>query len=181
MRNPIPVWVIILLFLLLYWGMVYFDTQGGWQPIVYKPYHSAQEVVWYQPLPPEGPNLQNGKQMFETICGICHNNDGSGKPGQAPPLAGSEWVAEPVNRMAAIPLTGLSGPITVKGQQFNLSMPNLGSTTDENLADILSYIRSSWGNKATPATPAEIKAVRASLASHPQPMSADEVKKRPEK
>src|SRR5438105_1665622 len=148
-RRPLPVWLIILLFILLYWGMVYFDTQGGWQPIVYRPYHSVDELALYQPPPGEGPNLDQGRKVFEQVCGLCHNNDGSGKPGQAPPLAGSEWVNVPVNRMAPIPLVGLTGPITVKGQQFNLSMAAMGaSLPDDVLADVLSYIRTSWGNKA---------------------------------
>src|SRR5439155_14377679 len=99
LRNPVPVWLIILLFVLLYWGMVYFDTQGGWEPVVYKPYHSLNEVMLYQLPPSEGPNLLRGRTVFENVCGVCHNPDGEGRPGQAPPLAGSEWVMGPPNRL----------------------------------------------------------------------------------
>ena len=182
LRHPVPVWLIILLFVLLYWGMVYFDTQGGWEPVVYKPYHSVQELMLYQPMPGEGPDLRRGRDLYEQICVGCHNNDGAGKPGQAPPLAGSEWVDEPPNRMIAIPMVGLTGPIKVKGQDYNLSMPAFGnSLNDEDIANAISYIRVSWGNKASIVSPAQVKAVRDSLATHFQPLTADEVRKRPEK
>jgi mono/diheme cytochrome c family protein len=83
-------------------------------------------------------------------------------------LAGSDWVAEPPNRVAAIPLFGLSGPITVLGQQFaNLpAMTAFGYLSDEDIANVLSYVRSSFGNKASPVTPQEVKVVRDSLAGH---------------
>src|SRR5207253_6078737 len=152
-RRPLPVWLIVLLFLLFYWGMVYFDTQGGWQPMVYKPYHSLEEVALYQPPPPaEGCDRIQGRVLFEQYCGLCHNNDGAGKPGQAPPLDGSEWVVGPVNRLIRIPQLGLSGQIKVKGQDlvFPNGMPPMGaSLKDEELANVLCYIRNSWSNKGT--------------------------------
>src|SRR2546423_11456618 len=83
-RRPLPVWLIILLFILLYWGMVYFDTQGGWQPIVYRPYHSVDELALYQPPPRAGPNLDQGSKVFDQDYGLCHNNDESGNPVHAP-------------------------------------------------------------------------------------------------
>jgi len=84
--------------------------------------------------------------------------------------------------MATIPLVGLAGPITVVGQQWNSAMAAMGASfTDEQLANVLSYIRTSWGNKASMVTPEEVKVVRAHLAGRSQPMSADEIKKLPEK
>src|SRR5690349_8356874 len=87
-RRPVPIWSFIILFLLLWWGFVYFDLHGGWfEPQVYAPYKSMAEVQLYQPPPPEGEAavMENGRRVYEsaTGCGLCHNADGKGKPGQA--------------------------------------------------------------------------------------------------
>src|SRR5215471_4997621 len=114
--RAVPVWLFVLLLLLLFWGMVYFDERGGWfNPVVYAPYKSVAELLVYQPPAPEGPEaiLANGKRVYEsaTGCGLCHNTDGMGKPGQAPPFVKSEWVlASSPARMIRIPLAGLGGP-----------------------------------------------------------------------
>jgi mono/diheme cytochrome c family protein len=174
---PVPVWVFVVLFALLYWGMVYFDSNSGWfSPQIYAPYRSAAELQTYQP-PTGGVDLARGKVVYENICALCHNPDGNGKPNQAPPLAGSEWVAASPERLLRIPLVGLSGPITVKGESWNLAMPAMGATlSDEDLAAVLTYMRSSWGNKYSEITAEHVKTVRAQVGSRTQPFSADELK-----
>jgi len=176
-RIAVPVWLIVLLFLLLYWGMVYFDQHSGWfDPQVYAPYRSGAELALYQP-PTGGPDLARGKVVFENVCGLCHGNDGAGKPGQAPPFIGSEWALGNPNHMIRIPLAGLAGPVEVKGQQYNLAMPAMGAALpDDDLAAVLTYIRQSWGNKASAITPAQVKAVRAEVGSRTQPWTADQLK-----
>jgi len=175
-RIPVPVWLIVLFFLLLYWGMVYFDQHSGWfNAQVYTPYRSAAELVIYQP-PTGGPDLSRGKVIYENICGLCHNNDGTGKPGQAPPFVGSDWVLGSPNRMIRIPLAGLAGPIQVNGQPWNLAMPAMGAALpDDDLAAVLTYIRQSWGNKASAITPEQVKAVRAEVGNRTQPWTADQL------
>ncbi len=176
-RRPVPVWLVFLLFVLLYWGMVHFDEHSGWfAPEVYAPYRSLTEVEIYQPA--TGSPLAQGKNVFENIaqCALCHNTDGTGKPGQAPPLVKSEWALGNPNRMIRIPLAGLSGPITVNGQEWNLSMPAMGAgLSDENLAAVLTYIRQSWGNNAPEITPDQVKAVRAQVGNRMQPWTAAEL------
>src|ERR1051325_7365518 len=87
MRRPVPVWLLILLLLMVYWGIVYFDQHGGWfSQEVYAPFRSVPEVVDYQPKS-EGPDLQRGRAVFESVCALCHNPDGMGKPGLGPPFA----------------------------------------------------------------------------------------------
>lgn len=182
-RSAVPVWLVILMVLLLYWGGLYFDQHGGWfSPQVYAPYASVAEVEKFQPPASGGPPPQ-GRRYYDLICALCHNPDGAGKPGQAPPLVGSEWVlAEGANRLIRIPIVGLNGPIEVKGQQMNLSMAAMGaSLSDEDLAAVLTYIRQSWGNKASDVTPEQVKAVRADLANHPQAYMVEELKKLPDK
>ena len=175
-RTAVPVWLIVLFFLLLYWGMVYFDQHSGWfNAQVYTPYRSAAELVIYQP-PTGGPDLSRGKAVYENICGLCHNNDGSGKSGQAPPFVGSEWALGSPNRMIRIPLAGLAGPIQVNGQPWNLAMPAMGAALpDDDLAAVLTYIRQSWGNKASAITPEQVKAVRAEVGNRTQPWTADQL------
>jgi len=175
-RTAVPVWLIVLLFLLLYWGMVYFDQHSGWfDAQVYTPYQSATELTLYEP-PTGGVDLSRGKAVYENICGLCHNTDGMGRPGQAPPFAGSEWALGNPNHMIRIPLVGLAGPVEVKGQQWNLAMPAMGAAlSDDDLAAVLSYIRQSWGNKASAITPEQVKAVRAAVGNRTQPWTAAEL------
>jgi mono/diheme cytochrome c family protein len=174
--RAVPVWIIILLFLLLYWGMVYFDQHSGWfNAQVYTPYQSAAELALYQP-PTGGPDLARGKAVYENICGLCHGNDGAGRPGQTPPFVGSEWVLGSPNRMIRIPLAGLAGPVQVNGQPWNLAMPAMGAALpDDDLAAVLTYIRQSWGNKASATTPEQVKAVRAEVGNRTQPWTADQL------
>jgi mono/diheme cytochrome c family protein len=173
---PVPVWLFVLLFLLLYGGMVFFDRTSGWfSPEVYSPYRSAAELALYQP-PTGGPDLGRGKTIYENLCGLCHNNDGTGKPGQAPPFVNSEWVLGSPNRLIRIPLAGLAGPVQVAGQQWNLAMPAMGATlSEDDLAAVLTYLRQSWGNKASAITPEQVKAVRAEVGNRSQPWTAAEL------
>lgn len=174
--RPVPVWLFVLLFILLYWAMLTFDSQAGWfNPQVYVPYHSLSELRADQPQ--VGPvNLQRGKAVFDNVCGLCHNPDGMGKPNQAPPLAGSEWVKGSSSRMIPIPLVGLSGPVSFKGQEWNLAMPAMGaSLSDEDLAAVLSYIRQSWGNNASEITPEQVEKVRSQMGNRTQSLTAVEL------
>lgn len=178
--TTVPMWLIVATFVLLFLGAWYFDLRGGWfAPKVYAPYVSLANLEQFQP-PKSGEEWRpRGKALFDANCALCHNTDGSGKPGQAPPLAGSEWVVTTgVNRLIHIPLVGLAGPIKVMGQEWNLNMAAMGAAySDEQLADVLSYIRNSWGNKASVVTPEQVKKVRADLGGRSQPYSADELMK----
>ena len=171
-----PIVLLVLPVLILYWGMIYFDRNSGWfSPQVYAPYHSVAELTLYQP-PTGGLDLARGKAVYETICALCHNNDGMGKPNQAPAFVGSEWVLGSPNRMIRIPLVGLAGPVKVKDQEWNLAMPNMGAAlSDDDLAAVLTYIRQSWGNKASIITPAQVSAVRKEIGNRTQPWSASEL------
>jgi mono/diheme cytochrome c family protein len=106
-----------------------------------------------------------------------------GTPGMFPPLAGSEWVtAEGHERIIRIVLNGLSGPIEVAGAQFNnVMVPWRDTLKDEDIASVLSYIRSEWGNKADPVTVEEVKKVREGTKDRGNPWTADELKQVPEK
>ena len=136
----------------------------------------------YQPKSGAAAMLARGKQVYEQVCGLCHGTDGLGKPGQAPPLAGSEFVnAKGMLRLAHIPLTGVAGDIKVEGKDWNLSMAAMGAAlSDSDLASVLTYIRGSWGNKADAVTADDIKQARAIVNKSPAAMSGDQLMKMPE-
>jgi glucose/arabinose dehydrogenase/mono/diheme cytochrome c family protein len=121
-----------------------------------------------QPSTPAGPPMsaeeqkrfESGKAVFNMACAACHQPHGLGQEGLAPPLVGSEWVAGPPTRLVRIVLHGLRGPITVKGQSFQLEMPTLGVLEDEQIALALSYVRREWGHNYPPVETALVKQIR---------------------
>ena len=169
-RSTVPMWLIALTLILLFLGGVYFDHHSGWfNAKVYSPYVSAEQLELYQPKSGSAAMAAHGKQVYDTVCGICHGVDGMGKPAMAPPLAGSEWViANGFHRLAQIPLTGLSGNLQVEGKDWNLNMAPMGAAlSDADLAAVLTYIRTSWGNKAGAVSADDVKAIRAAVGGHP--------------
>jgi mono/diheme cytochrome c family protein len=176
-------WIIVATLVLLFLGGIYFDRHSGWfDAKVYAPYNSTENLGAYQPQSGAAAELARGKKTYEAVCGICHGPDGLGKPGQAPPLAGSEWVvAKGVNRLAHIPLAGLAGPIQVAGKEWSLNMAAMGAALpDDSLAAVLTYIRSSWGNQAPPVTGDDIKKIRAAVGAGGQPATSEVLLKLPE-
>jgi nitrite reductase (NO-forming) len=119
-----------------------------------------------------------GRAIFLKICAACHQPDGMGKDGVAPPLAGSEWVlAKKGDHLSRIVLNGLSGPIQVKGREWNLPMlPWRETLKDEEIAVVLTYIRTKvGGNNAGPITPEMVAEAR--KEAHPGPETAAELLK----
>jgi len=168
---------------LIFLGGVYFDRHSGWfNRQVYAPYTSASQLEEYQPKSGAAAAAARGKQVYDTVCGICHGPDGMGKPAQAPPLAGSEWVnTKASGRLAHIPLAGLNGSMQVEGKDWNLNMAPMGAAlSDADLAAVLTYIRNSWGNKGSEVTADEVKSVRTSLGARPQALTGEQLKSMPE-
>ncbi|NBV87083.1 MAG: hypothetical protein EBS01_12665, partial [Verrucomicrobia bacterium] len=109
-----------------------------------------------------------GKLVYESLCLNCHQPDGKGLAGVYPPLAGSEWVTGDKSALIRIVLHGLSGPISVGGVPYGVAtpipMPPMG-LDDQQAADVLSYVRENFGNRAPAVTPGEVGAVRAATSS----------------
>ncbi|HEY0456911.1 MAG TPA: PVC-type heme-binding CxxCH protein [Verrucomicrobiae bacterium] len=101
-----------------------------------------------------------GKAIYEATCIACHQPHGMGQEGLAPALVGSEWVAGPEGRLVRILLNGLRGPIKVKSQKFELDMPSLGVLEDEQIANVLTYVRREWGHGYAPVSIATVKKIR---------------------
>jgi len=95
-----------------------------------------------------------GQQQY-IMCAACHGQQGEGGPA-GPPLAGSEWVAGPAENLVRIQLRGLQGPIKVKGVEYNMVMAPMPYQTDDQIAAVLTFIRSSFGNDAPPVSPEDV-------------------------
>mgnify|MGYP003624428852 FL=1 len=103
-----------------------------------------------------------GKRLYESVCFACHQKTGLGVPPAFPPLAKSDYLMADRARAIRGVLAGLQGPITVNGKEFNGIMPAMALTDDE-LANVFSYVMNTWGNKAEVVTLEEVAAVRATM------------------
>jgi mono/diheme cytochrome c family protein len=107
--------------------------------------------------------MEVGKAQF-MVCMACHGANGEGGP-VGPPLAGSDWVKGPVSNLIRIQLRGLTGPITVSGKDYNFPAPMapLSYQDDAQIAGVLTYVRNSFGNKAGPVLPEQVKMLRSEV------------------
>ncbi len=103
--------------------------------------------------------MERGKKVYLTSCFACHMANGEGMPGVFPPLAKSDYLNADRDRAILIPLKGLSGPITVNGTAYNNMMPPQ-AFTDEQIADVLTYVLNSWGNGGGEVSAKDVKRVR---------------------
>lgn len=117
-----------------------------------------------------GEDLAQGGKIYHRLCTGCHQARGEGKPGRYPPLVGASWLLDDKETPIRITLLGATGPMEVNGVQYNDVMPNFGVTlSDEEIALVLTYVRSSWGNSAPAITKDEVAKVRASLGDRLDP------------
>lgn len=135
------------------------------EPEAFDPATLAPAAGQTATLDPE--TLKTGRTQY-IVCGACHGPNGEGGAA-GPPLAGSEWVNGPAENLIRIQLRGLKGPITVKGvtYDFPAGMAALAYQTDEQIAAVLSYVRSSFGNQAPPVTAAEVATLRSEVGKPP--------------
>ncbi len=121
-----------------------------------------------------------GKQVYDALCLNCHQPEGKGLPGIYPSIAGSDWAAGDPARLIKMLTHGLSGPIRVNGEDFKqlapLPMPPMG-LNDQQVADVLSYVRANFSNKAAAVTPEEVKTVRAATADRTALWTAEDLAK----
>lgn len=111
--------------------------------------------------------LAAGRTLYAGTCSTCHQADGKGVEGVFPPLAASDYLNADPKRAIGFVLHGLSGPIKVNGKDYNSVMPPMSNLNDDEVANILTYVLHSWGNKATVLTAEEVAAVRASTKAPP--------------
>ena len=114
--------------------------------------------------------------LYATACASCHQSAGEGRFPVFPPLAGSPWVNGDPDRLIALTLHGLSGPLDVNAVGYSGLMPGFAHLSDRELAEVLSYARNSWGNKASRLTEADVSAVRMRTGDRRTPWTAAELR-----
>ncbi|MCB9660974.1 MAG: nitrite reductase, copper-containing [Sandaracinaceae bacterium] len=117
----------------------------------------APEVVAALAAAPEGQEplavrMSRGEATYRGVCAACHQRTGEGLQGVFPPLAASDYLRRPESELATVVLAGLSGPITVSGRPYNGVMPAFANLTDHEIADVLTYVRASMGNRLPPVS-----------------------------
>ena len=103
---------------------------------------------------------QFGQQTYQQVCAACHQSEGAGIAGVFPPLAESDWLKDNETAAIAAIINGLSGPIKVNGVDYNGVMPAM-ALSDEEVANVLTYIYGSWNNPGTQVSAADVAKVRA--------------------
>jgi len=148
-QSPMPMGIIFFFGILMFiCGSYLIHYSGNWDPFVFDETQtggggSAEETVEYDPI-------VAGKRVFAANCQTCHQADGMGMPGTYPHLAGSSWVLTDEYKLVRIVLNGLQGPLELDGKQFNSVMtPFRDTLSDKQIAEVLSYVRNSWGNEAS--------------------------------
>ena len=183
-RGSYKLLPLILLFAfsgLIFFGGTYLNMfSGHFDPQIFDeramPHSGKLETVKLDPM-------VYGKKLYESLCINCHQPNGMGVPGTFPPLAGSEWVNGPEERIIRILENGLKGPITVKGMNFGtVPMPAVGpggaNWTDDKIAAVLTYVRASFGNTSAPVTEEKVIEVHSKIGARAE-WSADELLKLP--
>ena len=121
--------------------------------------------------------FEKGKVIYAGLCGACHQPTGTGLEGLAPPLVDSEWVLGKTDLSARIIMHGLSGPVTVSGRTWHLEMPPLPFLSDDDIANVLTYLRREWEHNGSPVSPKDIASIRAAYPGRTKAWTADELKK----
>lgn len=119
--------------------------------------------VGAQKLPPSGA-MQRGKTIYITRCVACHQQDGGGVPHLNPPLDGASAVqGKDKAKLIQVIIKGMTDRVEIDGEYYSNNMAPHADLTDQQVADVLTYIRNSWNNKAEAVTAAEVKSVRAKI------------------
>jgi mono/diheme cytochrome c family protein len=167
--DPGPRWFYALLVLALVTGGVYFSRHyGSLGPAPHLGFTEAFDTMRKDPRSAQ--QTISGAAIYAERCANCHQASGSGIPGAFPPLANSSYVLGDPTVPTWMVLHGLSGPLTVEGQDYDGIMPGWADKlSDGEIAAVINFIRNELGkNKAPPVNAAFVAGVRRqTLASAP--------------
>jgi glucose/arabinose dehydrogenase len=111
----------------------------------------------------------SGRIMYDTYCTACHQGDGKGDNNRFPPLANSEWVTGPEDKLIGVVLNGLQGDIVVGGKTYNGLMPAHSHLDDHAIASILTYVRKRFGHESKPVSAVKVSEIRRSTSKQRTP------------
>ena len=141
---------------------ILFSCSGNSSKKDVKPLEADQ--ISSSPEPPKASADVNkphpGEAVYNANCLVCHQADGSGVPGMYPPLWPNEWISKDKEKMIQIMLKGLKGEIQVGDDIYNNEMPPHNQMSDQEIADVLTYVRSNFGNEQGAITKEEVAAAR---------------------
>jgi len=116
----------------------------------------------FSPKPPQGSlkaSIARGEKVYTSVCISCHQAGGTGVPRMNPPLKGTSIVKGDKKVMIGIILNGLKDT-DIDGESYSNNMPAQRQLSDADIADVLTYVRNSFGNKASQVLPTEVVAAR---------------------
>lgn len=108
-------------------------------------------------------SIASGNKLFTVYCVSCHQADGGGVQNLNPPLIKTKYVLGDKVKLAGIVLNGFSDNVEIDGNTYSNTMPALNVLKDKEIADILTYVRNSFGNKASAVTITDVKKARAAM------------------
>ncbi len=173
--RPLPWFVVMLIGAMAMWGVFYIYEMRGDLDSQYGDSRTAAAL-----MPPATTHVGavaaaiDGGQVFAAKCVACHQTNGLGIPGVFPPLAGSEWVLGNDKVLVQIPLHGILGVLKVKGAAYNGAMPVFDALSDAEIAAVLSYVRTQWGNAAPAVSAATVAAGREATRARSTPWSTED-------
>lgn len=169
----IPAWLAILAVVLAIWGMIYLALYAGTD---WGNYGDRRSYAALKPpqASAKGAAATDGKALYTTHCGSCHQASGLGIPGAFPPLAAAARVTGKPEDLVRIVLLGITGKLTVNSVAYNGQMPPFAQLSDAEIATIGSHERASFGNTAPPFDAALVAKVRGELGGRTKPLAGDE-------
>jgi mono/diheme cytochrome c family protein len=175
--RPLPWFVVMLMGAMAMWGVFYiYDMKGNLDSAYGDSRTPGALMASAGPGAASSSAAVDGGQIFAAKCVACHQATGLGLPGVFPPLAGSEWVLGSDKVLLQIPLHGITGAVQVKGATYSGAMPVFNTLSDAEIAAVLTYVRSQWGNAAPTVSPATVAAGRKGTQSRSTPFaSGDEI------
>lgn len=106
------------------------------------------------------PSIAKGKVVYTTYCLTCHQADGGGVPNMNPPLIKTSYVLGDKTKLIKVLLNGLNEEVEINGSYYTNPMPAHNFLKDEDIANVLSFVRNNFTNKAPVITAAEVKKIR---------------------
>lgn len=167
-NRPLPWFLVMSLGAMAMWGAFYIYSTPSGENTAFGDQRTVASLR--PPVAVAGAAATiDGKQLYGGKCAACHQGTGLGVAGVFPPLAGAEWVLGDEKILSNILLHGINGEMVVKGNTYKGAMPAWGTLSDDELAAVLTYIRSDWGNAAPPIKAETIKSQRELTKARTEP------------
>ncbi len=169
-NRPLPWFLVMALGAMAMWGAFYIYSTPSGEDSAYGDQRTVADLRPATTVALVGAVAAiDGKLLYGAKCAACHQATGLGVAGVFPPLAAAGWVTGDEKVLINILLHGINGAIIVNGNTYTGAMPAWKSLSDDELAAVLTYIRSDWGNAAPPIKAETIKTQRELTKTRAQP------------